>query len=205
MNMKRILLVLLGALAIVLTACHDGDKSSRAVSVRITMHHPLHRDSASLYVLDEKYHRVRHMATLPFADSTVIFTAHVEDATLAYLTFDTLSTPLYFVLEPCDISLDKWPHGWKIEGGKENNRYQNTLIALQHVKHERERLWNAYRHHANDSTLTAKLERQMARQDSVLNDSARKLVDSEKLRGLPAGQAVKLTWEQTLREKAKNK
>ena len=128
----------------------------------------------------------------------MMFTGQVDGRHVAFLTFDTLSTPFYFVLEPGKTSVTINRHNWVLSGGSGNADYVRLLVMRQRLLTERQAVRERYRQAVADSTLTLRGEREAALADSLLADSLQRVLLQAMQRHDPVGRIVRERFIATL-------
>lgn len=148
-------------------------------------------DSCTLHVVDSEYQRQMVMGTAKNTGSFMRFSGQTDVERVAFLTFDALQKPFYFVLEPGQISITINRRDWSIAGGKANADYTRVLAEHQRLVAERERNQNHYRQSAADSTLTLRTERRAVVRDSMLADSLQRFLTRNMQRNDAVGHIVR--------------
>ena len=195
--MKRFFKLFLGlmvALAFCGATCgcdRPFDVSDYGYTVTLRLGDSLRADSATLKVVDDVYGSVLVAGRGRLADGAITFRGQTDRHQVAFVTFDSLAWPFYFVLGPGHtdfmINIDRWV----AKGGQANKDYLRFMLARQRLMGERKSVFDDYRKMASDSTLTLRAERKAAVADSLLADSLQRLLLHTMLRGDATGRIVR--------------
>lgn len=167
---KKILTI--GLLALSLLAGCDSKQPGLGYRVTCTMDSKIHRDSATLLVLEQDYQQLRVCGIACADQNTFSFTGQTDRPKVALIRWDNDSTrPFYFILEPGDINISIKPGTWDIKGGAGNLEYQQFVNWRNRLMNERVATWQKYLKMSSDSSLKRADEVLLVRQDSLLNDS----------------------------------
>ena len=109
---------------------------------------------------------------------------------MAFITFDTIAAPFYFVLEPGHTTITIHRDRWSIIGGRGNNDYTRFLNQRQRLIDERKRNLDRYLQAAADSTLSLRGERKAFVTDSLLSDSLQRLLRQHMARRDAVGRII---------------
>lgn len=151
----------------------------------------LARDSVRLYIVDDNGKRMIKLDCTVASKGTCHFNGEILDPHVAVLTFDSVSTPHYFILEPGKISISFDTTACHIQGGKQNEAFQEFLAIHTDLTRGRQHLHEEYVALADSGVLTLKQEREMALADSLLSDSLQHITVRFIQRGDEAAAIVK--------------
>lgn len=191
--MKKTFIAIGLLLGIVLTGCDNASGNHQMdYKVTCTLDNKLHRDSATLMVLEEDYHKLRVCGTAVSSDGTFTFTGQTDAPKVALIRWDNDSTkPFHFVLEPGNTTITIKPDSWDIGGSALNIEYQRFVNQRNGIMNARVATWQEYLKMAADSTLKRDDERRMVRQDSLLNDSLQRITVDRINRGDAVGHIIR--------------
>ena len=174
--MKKIIITVGMALALMLCGCEKRCNSGLDYRVNVTLDNKQHHDSATLLVLEEEYNQLRVCGTAQAKDGTFTFTGQTNKPTAALIRWDNDSVePFYFVLEGGDINVTISSGSWGITGSPQNSAYLHYINQRNGIMNARIATWQEYLKMAADSSLKRDDEVLMVRQDSLLNDSLQRL------------------------------
>lgn len=179
MNFSRhIIPAMAAAVLLFSTGCSDSEADAHHdYTVTFTMADSTRHDSlATLHIVDDTYGRLMPGITEHFTDGTATFTGQTHCAQVAFVTFDSITPPFYFVLEPGNININIKPGRWSITGGRGNAEYVRFLNQRQRIVDARKKGFDDYRRAALDTTLTLRAERRAAERDSLLADSLQRML-----------------------------
>ena len=162
-------------IALLLVPCFMAcDKARQSKSFTVTCQFnpdSLARDSVKLSIVDGNGKRLIKLDCATAKNGQCRFAGEILDPHVAVLTFDSVNTPYYFILEPGQIAISFDTTTYHIQGGKQNDDLQKFLTTHADLARGRQYLHEQYVALADSGVLTLKQERQMALADSVLNDS----------------------------------
>jgi len=190
---KGLLAGLLPALLMLAAGC-DGNRHADAMryNVTCTLDAVLHRDSATLLVLEENYNKLRVCGTSLAQGETFTFSGQTDVPKVALIRWDEDSTrPFYFVLEPGDTRITIKPGSWSIGGSRLNKEYQHFANRRNAIMNARAATWQEYLKMAADSSLKRDDELRLVRQDSLLNDSLQRITVERINRGDAVGRIIR--------------
>lgn len=174
--MKKIIISVGMALALMLCGCDNRGHSDLDYRVNVTLDNKQHHDSATLLVLEEEYNQLRVCGTALAKDGTFTFTGQTNKPKAALIRWDNDSVePFYFVLEGGDINVTISSGAWNITGSPQNSAYLHYINQRNGIMNARVATWQEYLKMAADSSLKRDDEVLMVRQDSLLNDSLQRL------------------------------
>ena len=150
-----------------------------------------HDSLATLHIVDDTYGQLMPGITKHFADGSITFSGQTAKARVAFITFDSVSPPFYFVLEPGNIDINIKLDRWSITGGRGNAEYVRFLNHRQRIIDARKKGFDDYRRAALDSTLTLRAERRAAERDSLLADSLQRILLQRMLGSDPVSRIVR--------------
>ncbi len=188
---KLVLNIFAAALLLSLTDCdhHDQGVDYR---VNITVDNQLHRDSATLLVLEGEYNKLRVCGTARVHDGSFTFTGQTDKDKVALIRWDNDSVnPFYFVLEGGDINITIKPGSWDITGSPANSEYLHYINQRNCIMDSRVATWQEYLKMAADSSLKRDDEMRMVHQDSLLNDSLQRMTVERINRGDAVGRIIR--------------
>jgi len=165
---------LLLLLAVLLMGWLVSCDNSRTLDYTVTcqLDSTLHRDSATLLVLEQDYKQLRQCGVARIQGGEVTFTGQTDGPRVALLRFDGDSAaPFYFVLDTGLTQIKLGATTWDVKGNEQNLAYQQFMNARQAILQERLGLWQRYLKMKADSSLKRRDEAAMVERDSVLNDS----------------------------------
>lgn len=173
------------------TGCNNspGDLGYR---VTCTVDNTLHRDSATLMVLEEDYNRLRVCGACRSSDGVFTFTGQTDGPKAALIRWDNDTTqPFYFVLEPGQLDINITASSWNITGSPHSAEYQRYINQRNEIMDLRVATWQEYLKMATDSSLKRDDEIHMVRQDSLLNDSLQRITVERINRGDAVGRIIR--------------
>ena len=177
----------------ILTGCdntHNGDKMSYHVTCMVDK--KLHRDSATLLVLEDDYNQLRLCGTAYISDGQCTFTGQTDRPKVALLRWDNDSTrPFFFILEGGNTRITINQGAWNITGSRQNYAYKQFIKQRNSIMDLRIATWQEYLKMAADSTLKHDDEVRMVRQDSILNDSIQRITVEYINRGDAVGRIIR--------------
>ena len=176
MNKTTIIIPLFVALlTAVLPGCNNGS-SEMDYNLTITLDNQMHHDSATLLVLEENYDKLRLCGTVGKTNDSFVFTGQVDAPRVGIIRWDNDSTkPFYFVLESGVTHISVSPDSWSATGSPLNAEYLRYVNQRNAIMDLRVATWQEYLKMAADSSLKRDDERRMVRQDSLLNDSLKRI------------------------------
>lgn len=150
-------------------------------------------DSVSLFLLEDAYNRICHVATV--ARDTVagsfVIEGQIEQPCVAMLKFSNDSTPFYFVLQQGVTTIGIGARSLVVSGGDINHEYmaylkaRNSLLAMRRAV--RAQYLSAA---APDSIISLSDERRFAMRDSLLADSLERVTLEAINRGNAASRII---------------
>lgn len=163
--------------AAMMTGCdQQGASGPRSYTVTCSLDGQMKRDSATLLVLEEDYHKLRVCGTARAHEGRFTFKGQTEGPKVALLRWGNDTTrPFHFVLEAGNIALDIKPGSWRVTGSAQNRDYMRFVNQRNAIVNARVALWQDYLKAAENSTLKRDDELRMVRQDSLLNDSLQRI------------------------------
>ena len=175
---RHISIVLLATALLLIAGCQPrGEKARYRFDVSLTLDDSLRHDScATLHIIDDTYGRLMPGITAYFTDGSVSFSGQTSNAHAAFATFDSITPPFYFILEPTTIDIHIRRGRWTMTGGRGNAEYVQFLNHRQRIIDARQKGFADCKRAALDSTLTLRSERQAVIADSVLADSLQHLL-----------------------------
>ena len=175
---RHISIVLLTTTLLLIAGCQPhGERANYRFNVSLTLDDSLRHDScATLHIIDDTYGRLMPGMTARFDGGTVSFSGQTGNAHAAFVTFDSITPPFYFILEPTTIDIHIKRGRWTMTGGHGNAEYVHFLNHRQRIIDARQKGFADYKRAALDSTLTLRSERQAMMADSVLADSLQHLL-----------------------------
>ena len=174
--MKKNIITVGIALALMLCGCDNRSHSGLDYRVNVTLDNKQHHDSATLLVLEEEYNQLRVCGTARAKDGTFTFTGQTNKPKAALIRWDNDSVePFYFVLEGGNINVTIASGSWNITGSPQNSAYLHYINQRNGIMNARIATWQEYLKMAADSSLKRDDEVLMVRQDSLLNDSLQRL------------------------------
>lgn len=160
--------------------------------VTCTVDNTLHRDSATLMVLEEDYHQLRVCGACRSDGGVFTFTGQTDGPKVALIRWDNDTTqPFYFVLEPGQLDINITPSSWNITGSPRSAEYQRYINRRNEIMDLRVATWQEYLKMAADSSLKRDDEIHMVRQDSLLNDSLQRITVEHINRGDAVGRIIR--------------
>lgn len=135
-------------------------------------------DSVSLYCYESDYHRSREIFTGKVGSDTIsiVENSNLKMPRVAYFRLGKDSVCHYFVIEPGKVDVRICKNMLVVTGGGSNRRLFELSNAVRSIDRSRGVIDSLYMKHAADSTLTGKMERRFFKSDSVLADSAQRLL-----------------------------
>ena len=195
--MKKIL-PLIGLLAgfcltLLTTGCdQQRTEELRDYTVQCTLGDKVQRDSATLFVLEEEYNKLRKCAATRAQDGSFTFKGQIDRPKVAIIRWDNDTThPFHFVLEPGNIKFNIEAGTWSVEGSKLNTEYLQYINWRNNVLNARANAWREYLMAASKSSLTREEELRLVRQDSLLNDSLQRITVERINRGDAVGRIIR--------------
>ena len=177
----------------ILTGCGNapaGDKMNYQVTCKVD--NKLHRDSATLLVLEEDYNQLRICGAARITDGSCTFTGQTDRPKAALLRWDNDSTrPFFFILEGGNTQITISQNEWNITGSRQNSAYKQFIHQRNSIMDSRVATWQEYLKMAADSTLKHDDEVRMVRQDSLLNDSLQRMIVECINRGDALGRVIR--------------
>lgn len=175
----------------------DGEKMNYQVTCMLD--HKLHRDSATLLVLEDEYNQLRVCGASRIANGRCSFTGQTDRPKVALLRWDNDSIrPFYFILEGGETRITINQGGWNITGSPQNRAYQQFIKQRNGIMDLRVATWQEYLKMAADSSLKHDDEVSMVRQDSLLNDSMQRITVECINRGDALGRIIRERYGQQL-------
>ena len=192
MNKTTIIIPLFVALlTAVLPSCSNGS-SEMDYNVTITLDNQMHHDSATLLVLEENYDKLRLCGTVGKTNDSFVFTGQVDAPRVGIIRWDNDSIkPFYFVLESGVTHISVSPDSWSATGSPLNTEYLRYVNQRNAIMDLRVATWQEYLKMAADSSLKRDDERRMVRQDSLLNDSLKRITIERIDRGDVVGRIIR--------------
>ena len=172
---RKIILAILAGVALMgaLTGCdnqHQGELKDYTVTC--TLESKLHRDSATLLVLEEAYNQLRVCGRAHAQQGTFTFKGQTDGPKVALIRWDDDSIhPFHFVLEPGMTRFTIREDSWSASGSTLNADYQDFINQRNAIMKQRVALWQDYLTASANNSLTREEELRMVKQDSLLNDS----------------------------------
>ena len=199
MNKTTIIIPLFVAiLTAVLPGCSNGSREMD-YNLTITLDNQMHHDSATLLVLEEGYDQLRPCGTVGKTDDSFVFTGQVDAPRVGIIRWDNDSTkPFYFVLESGVTHISVSPDSWSATGSPLNAEYLRYVNQRNAIMDLRVATWQEYLIMAADSSLRRDDERRMVRQDSLLNDSLKRITIERINRGDVVGRIIRERYGNTL-------
>ena len=199
MNKTTIIIPLFVALlTAVLPSCSNGS-SEMDYNVTITLDNQMHHDSATLLVLEENYDKLRLCGTVGKTNDSFVFTGQVDAPRVGIIRWDNDSIkPFYFVLESGVTHISVSPDSWSATGSPLNTEYLRYVNQRNAIMDLRVATWQEYLKMAADSSLKRDDERRMVRQDSLLNDSLKRITIERINRGDVVGRIIRERYGQQL-------
>ena len=197
--MKKIILsigILLQIAA--LTGCDD---SNSRIDYKVTciVDNQLHRDSATLLVLEEEYGQLNICGATRGEQGTFTFSGQTDRPKVALIRWDNDSTsPFYFVLEGGNTRITIKPGAWNITGSAQNAAYMRYIRQRDAIIDARVATWQEYLRMSSDSSLRHEDEILMVRQDSLLNDSLQRITVERINRGDAVARIIRERYGQQL-------
>ena len=191
--MKKTFIAIGLLLGLALSGC-DKTNSNHQMDYKVTctLDNKVHRDSATLLVLEEDYNKLRVCGTSVSNDGIFTFSGQTDGPKVAIIRWDNDSTkPFHFVLEPGAITITITPDSWDIGGSELNIEYQQFVKRRNGIMNARVATWQEYLKMAADSTLKRDDEQRMVRQDSLLNDSLQRITVKRINRGDAVGRIIR--------------
>ena len=128
--MKKIIISVGMALALMLCGCDNRGHSDLDYRVNVTLDNKQHHDSATLLVLEEEYNQLRVCGTALAKDGTFTFTGQTNKPKAALIRWDNDSVePFYFVLEGGDINVTISSGAWNITGSPQNSVHSKIHVS----------------------------------------------------------------------------
>lgn len=159
------------------------------------------KDSATLYIVDECYNRLEcHGLRTLNKQRSFTWKGDVNEPKAAFICFANDSLPLYFVVEPGNINISLSRTERSIKGGRSNSEYMSFISHRTKIIKAKDNLFKKYQSCAADSTLTAELEQDFLKQDSLLSDSIQRYTAHRIAAGGPVATIVKERFFNTLTE-----
>lgn len=204
MKKSTIIILLLGAfLTAMLPGCSNGN-SEMDYSVTITLDNQMKHDSATLFVLEEGYNKLRSCGTVGNTGDSFVFTGQTDVPRVAVVHWDNDSTkPFYFVLESGVTHISVTPDSWSVTGSEQSAEYLRYVNQRNAIMNLRVATWQEYLNMAADSSLKHDDELRMVRQDSLLNDSLQRITVERINRGDVVGRIVRERYGQQLDQEHK--
>ena len=199
MNKTTIIIPLFVAiLTAVLPGCSNGSKEMD-YNLTITLDNQMHHDSATLLVLEEGYDQLRPCGTVGKTNDSFVFTGQVDAPRVGIIRWDNDSTkPFYFVLESGVTHISVSPDSWSATGSPLNAEYLRYVNQRNAIMDLRVATWQEYLKMAADSSLRRDDERRMVQQDSLLNDSLKRITIERINRGDVVGRIIRERYGQQL-------
>ena len=190
--MKKIIITVGLALALMLCGCDNRSHSGLDYRVNVTLDNKLQHDSATLLVLEEEYNQLRVCGTAQAKNGTFTFTGQTDKPKVALIRWDNDSVnPFYLVLESGNIDVTIMPGAWNISGSPLNSAYLHYINQRNGIMNARVATWQEYLKMATDSSLKREDEVLMVSQDSLLNDSLQRITVELINRGDAVGRIIR--------------
>jgi hypothetical protein len=174
--MKKIMITVGLALALMLSGCDNRSHSGLDYRVNIVLDNKHHHDSATLLVLEEEYGQLNICGTTHGEQGIFTFSGQTDRPKVALIRWDNDSTsPFYFVLEGGNTRITINSGSWNITGSPQNAAYIRYIKQRNAITDARVATWQEYLSMSADSTLRHEDELLMVRQDSLLNDSLQRV------------------------------
>ena len=195
--MKKILMItgFLTALFLtkVMTGCDQRQPSGlKDYTISCTLDNELQHDSATLFVLEEEYNKLRVCGTSRSQDHVFTFKGQIDRPKVALIRWDNDTvSPFHFVLEAGHINIRINKESWRINGSPENLDYQRFIHQRNDIMNARVAIWQEYLKATDNASLKREDELRMARQDSLLNDSLQRITVERVNRGDAVGRIIR--------------
>jgi len=202
--MKKVFHILLIIVAVAMVSCgHKAVKTGNgAYHLTCTVDQGLQGDSASLYIVEDGYHRLIPMGMRTGEPGTPLsWDGHIDGARVAFIKWENNPRPFYLVLEPGNIDITIHGNSWSIKGGQYNGEYLRFLNTRRSIINDKEKLFADYLKHGADSTLTMDMEQECLKRDSLLTDSLQRYIVWRMNAGDPVSIIVKERFYTTLSKK----
>lgn len=161
------------AILFALTACDDHNADC-SFQLRVQLEQSLSRDSVTLWVFDEDYGKRIEIASAKNDNNVFLFKGQIDQPAPAYIQFDSVTPPLFFILSPDSISIDISPSNLIIHGGKQNHEYARFIAEHNNICRKIKKNNQEYVALIENRTLTQSQEMRMNQKDSLLQDSLQK-------------------------------
>lgn len=188
------IMALMGLCLVTVVASCDRQRRGNPMdyTVTCTLQEPLRHDSATLFVLEESYNKLRVCGSVKSVKNTFTFKGQIDRPKVALIRWDNDTTqPFHFVLEQGDINIVIKANSWSARGSKQNNDYQRFINQRKSIMNSRIATWQEYLKAAADKSLTREDELRMVRQDSLLNDSLQRITVERINRGDAVGRIIR--------------
>jgi hypothetical protein len=195
--MNRFIINTLFAVSILVGLVSCGNSSSRDIDcgydVTCTVDKSLRKDSATLFILENQYGKLRKCDAEKSDRGVFSFMGQVDSPHVAFLKFNKDSEPLYFIIERGRIEIFVENGRLIIKGGALNHEYMSFMLKRLEIRNERKSIRHEYLRLVADSTLTRAREISLVKNDRHLADSLQRMTLHLINRGDAASIIVKAT------------
>lgn len=161
-------------------------------TVTCSLDDKVHRDSATMLVLEENYNKLRVCGAASAHDGSFTFKGQIDGPKVALLRWDNDTTrPFLFVLEAGNIGIIIKSGSWQVTGSSQNADYMRFVNRRNAIMNTRVEIWQEYLNAANNSTLKREDEVRLVQQDSLLNDSLQRITVQRINRGDAVGRIIR--------------
>lgn len=208
--MKQIINVILFLITcIALSSCTERNSETSltgSFTVTCAVDASLKRDSATLYLIEENYHKIVNCGLRTVEPGNPFeWNGHIDGAKAAFIQFAGDSVPFYLIVEPGQCHITRNCATWSIAGGRGNAEYSRFMAHRQSIERAINQVFKNYMKQVQDSTLTQQLEQSYVTQDSVLRDSLQRYTAWRMTTGGPVSLVTREKYYKTLPKRLKDK
>ena len=131
---------------------------------------------AKLYAYNSAYGKLTLVDSVNSDRGVFSFSGTLDEAKVGVLEFDNKNISAEFVLEPGCTELRIYKNRIVFVGGPQNLSYADFLIKYKELLQQHKDMKHDYAKALGDSTMTRKKDLEIARRDSLLQDSAQNLI-----------------------------